>query len=85
MSVVFIGMENDTRNLERLVVFDCDIGTDDAWALALLLRGEQLSLASGRRYKLIAITCVQGNTDVVNGAQNALRILRLLERRDVSF
>jgi len=62
-------MENDTRKLERLVVFDCDIGTDDAWALALLLRGEQLSLASGRRYKLIAITCVQGNTDVVNGAQ----------------
>ncbi|EDX04814.1 GD22117 [Drosophila simulans] len=76
-------MENDTRSLERLVVFDCDIGTDDAWALALLLRGEQLSLPSGRRYKLIGITCVQGNTDVVNGAQNALRILRLLERRDV--
>ncbi|XP_016963269.1 pyrimidine-specific ribonucleoside hydrolase RihA [Drosophila biarmipes] len=76
-------MDNDTKGLERFVVFDCDIGSDDAWALALLLRGEQLSLPGGKRYKLVAITCVQGNTDVQNGSQNALRILRLLERRDI--
>ncbi|XP_017050609.2 pyrimidine-specific ribonucleoside hydrolase RihA [Drosophila ficusphila] len=76
-------MENDTKDLERLVVFDCDIGSDDAWALATLLRGEQLSLPGGRRYKLVAITCVQGNTDVEHGAQNALRILSLLGRKDI--
>ncbi|XP_016987867.1 pyrimidine-specific ribonucleoside hydrolase RihA [Drosophila rhopaloa] len=76
-------MDNESSSLERLVVFDCDIGSDDAWALAMLLRGEELSLPEGKRYKLVAITCVQGNTDVENGAQNALRILKLLERRDV--
>ncbi|XP_017012070.2 nucleoside hydrolase-like [Drosophila takahashii] len=76
-------MDNDTKGLERLVVFDCDIGSDDAWALALLLRGERLSLPGGKRCKVVAITCVQGNTDVENGTQNALRILNLLERRDV--
>ncbi|XP_017115651.1 pyrimidine-specific ribonucleoside hydrolase RihA [Drosophila elegans] len=76
-------MDYESKSLERLVVFDCDIGSDDAWALAMLLRGEELSLPEGRRYKLAAITCVQGNTDLENGAQNALRILKLLNRRDV--
>lgn len=68
----------------RLVIFDCDIGTDDAWALAMMLRAEDLLLPDGRRIKLVAITCVQGNTDVHNGTLNALRITTTLNRRDVS-
>ncbi|XP_017116253.1 probable uridine nucleosidase 1 [Drosophila elegans] len=69
---------------ERLVVYDCDIGTDDAWGLAMMLRAEELpALPGGRRSKVVAITTVQGNTDVVNGTLNALRILHTLDRRDV--
>ncbi|XP_017036158.1 inosine-uridine preferring nucleoside hydrolase-like [Drosophila kikkawai] len=73
----------DSGKQERLVIFDCDIGADDAWALAMLLRAESLSLPDGRRHKVIAITCVQGNSEVENGSLNALRVLKLLDRMDV--
>ncbi|XP_017012121.1 nucleoside hydrolase-like [Drosophila takahashii] len=76
-------MDKDAKVLERLVVFDCDIGSDDAWAMAILLRGELLTLPGGKRCKVVAITSVQGNTDVETGSQNALRILSLLDRRDI--
>lgn len=69
---------------ERLVVYDCDIGTDDAWGLAMMLRAEELALPEGRSVRVVAITSVQGNTDVVNGTLNALRVLHTLDRRDVS-
>ncbi|KAH8392979.1 hypothetical protein KR200_007207 [Drosophila serrata] len=68
---------------ERLVVYDCDIGTDDAWGLAMMLRAEELTLPGGRTVKVVAITSAQGNTDVVNGTLNALRVLHTLDRRDV--
>ncbi|KAH8237471.1 hypothetical protein KR038_005974 [Drosophila bunnanda] len=68
---------------ERLVVYDCDIGTDDAWGLAMMLRAEELTLPGGRSVKVVAVTSVQGNTDVVNGTLNALRVLHTLDRRDV--
>ncbi|KAH8344656.1 hypothetical protein KR067_002367 [Drosophila pandora] len=75
--------EATSEQNNRLVIFDCDIGTDDAWALAMMLRAEDLLLPDGRRIKLVAITCVQGNTDVHNGTLNALRITTTLNRRDV--
>lgn len=67
----------------RLVVYDCDIGTDDAWGLAMLLRAEELTLRGGRTCKVLAITTVHGNTDADNGTLNALRVLHTLNRRDV--
>ncbi|KAH8367635.1 hypothetical protein KR084_000478 [Drosophila pseudotakahashii] len=71
------------ENKNRLVVFDCDIGTDDAWGLAMMLRAEEVVLPGGRRSKVLAITTVNGNTDVENGTLNALRVLHTLNRRDV--
>nr|XP_016935094.1 probable uridine nucleosidase 1 [Drosophila suzukii] len=71
------------ENKNRLVVYDCDIGTDDAWGLAMMLRAEGVVLPGGRSSKVVAITTVQGNTDVDNGTLNALRVLHTLDRRDV--
>ncbi|EDW82447.1 uncharacterized protein Dwil_GK25813 [Drosophila willistoni] len=65
------------------VVYDCDIGTDDAWGLAMLLRAEQHLEKRDKKFQLVAITCVQGNTDVDNGTRNALRVLHTLDRLDV--
>ncbi|ETN65185.1 inosine-uridine preferring nucleoside hydrolase [Anopheles darlingi] len=62
----------------RKVVIDLDAGTDDAWALLMLLKAEQ-------QYNLqvVAITCVHGNTDVDNVTTNVLRILTAIDRTDV--
>ncbi|XP_035791995.1 uncharacterized protein C1683.06c-like [Anopheles albimanus] len=62
----------------RKVIIDLDAGTDDAWALLMLLKAEQ-------RYNLqvIAITCVHGNTDVDNVTTNVRRILTAIDRTDV--
>ncbi|XP_030379198.1 probable uridine nucleosidase 1 isoform X2 [Scaptodrosophila lebanonensis] len=81
-----------TAEYDSYVVYDCDIGTDDAWGLLMLLRAEHYSqsrevplpaqLAPGR-FKLAAVTCVHGNTDVDNGTLNALRVLSTAGRLDV--
>ena len=84
-------------NIGGFVIYDCDIGTDDAWGLLMLIKGERLfqSLAATmtddnsnrslpNSYKILGITCVQGNTDVDNCAKNALRVLDTVDRLDVS-
>lgn len=60
------------------VIVDCDSGNDDAWAIVSLLRAEEKS-----NYKVIAITCVNGNTTVDHSARNNLLILETLGRLDV--
>lgn len=64
-------------NLE-LVIFDADMGTDDAWALFMLLKAE-------RKYnvKILGVTISQGNTSVENATENALRVLSSADRLDV--
>jgi purine nucleosidase len=61
------------------VIVDTDPGTDDALALYMLLAAEKKNLI-----KLLAVTCVSGNTDVHNGTRNALRVLQSINRLDVS-
>ncbi|XP_017840093.1 pyrimidine-specific ribonucleoside hydrolase RihA-like [Drosophila busckii] len=73
---------------ERYVVYDCDIGIDDAWALKLLLRAEEYSQVlssplAEEKFKVKAITCVRGNAEVNDTARNALRLLTTLKRLDV--
>ncbi|XP_022208793.2 pyrimidine-specific ribonucleoside hydrolase RihA [Drosophila obscura] len=68
---------------DSFVVYDCDIGTDDAWGLAMLLRAEGLPIAGRKSFRVTAVTCVQGNTSVENGTLNAFRVLSTLERLDV--
>lgn len=57
------------------VIVDCDTGNDDAWAIISLLRAEEKL-----KYKVIAITCVNGNTTVDHSAQNSLLVLQTLDR-----
>lgn len=65
---------------ERLIIFDTDMGTDDAWALYLLLRAE----LKYEHIKVVAITCVHGNTSLNFAVRNTYRILSCLNRTDVS-
>lgn len=68
-------VEEFSRNMK--VIIDCDSGNDDAWAIISLLRAEQKC-----DYKVIAITCVNGNTTVDHSALNNLLILKTLGRLD---
>lgn len=63
----------------ELVIYDTDMGTDDAWALFMLLKAE-------KKYnvKLLGVTVVHGNTTLENAAENALRVLSSADRLDVS-
>lgn len=60
------------------VIFDTDLGNDDAWALITLLKFEETC-----NIELQAITIVPGNTSTVHASQNALLILKTLNRMDV--
>ncbi|KAG4080206.1 hypothetical protein HA402_008277 [Bradysia odoriphaga] len=62
----------------KLVIFDTDMGTDDAWALFMLLKAE-------KRYnvKILGITVVHGNASLENAAENALRVLSATDRLDI--
>lgn len=71
-------MTSSTNDHTRLVIFDEDMGTDDAWALLMLLKAERT-----HNIKVLAITCVAGNTTVQNVAINTMRVLEILNRSDV--
>lgn len=58
------------------VIIDQDGGIDDALALILALRSRELDVA--------AITAVSGNVTVDQATTNALRVVQLLNRGDVS-
>lgn len=57
------------------VVMDVDTGIDDAMAILFTAKHPDLDL--------LAISCVAGNTDVANVAQNTLKILDLAQYKDV--
>lgn len=63
----------------ELVVFDTDMGTDDAWALFMLIKAEK-----EYNVKLMGVTIVHGNTDVENAAENVLQVLSSASRLDVT-
>lgn len=55
---------------KKEIIFDCDIGCDDAIALIALLLNDSIDVK--------AITCVRGNLPVEDVAQNALKVTELL-------
>lgn len=67
--------------MENYVIIDVDCGVDDAWSILMLLRAE----VEFKKFKILAITCVNGNTDVDNAVQNTLRLLEAVGRSDVRF
>ncbi|XP_014087575.3 nucleoside hydrolase [Bactrocera oleae] len=73
----------------RYVVFDCDVGNDDAWGLMMLIRAEEafkrrVDLAdSPAKFQIIGVSCVQGNSNVDQVVINTLRVLRAANRNDL--
>lgn len=65
----------------KSVIFDTDMGADDAWALQMFLKAEKQL----KSVKVLAITTVDGNTDVEDALKNTYRILDGLDRTDVNF
>jgi hypothetical protein len=63
------------------VIIDTDAGPDDAAAIFVTLNGEKYN----SEFKVIAITCVNGNTAVDNVVVNVLKTLKTANRLDVSF
>lgn len=59
----------------RKIIVDVDAGTDDAWALFMLLRAMDEGLCD-----ILAITCVHGNTSVDNVVKNVFRILKTVRK-----
>lgn len=64
----------------KRVIVDIDAGTDDAFALILLLFAQLKN-----EIEIAAITCVNGNTDVSNVYTNVQRILKLCNKQHVSY
>lgn len=60
---------------KRKVIIDCDPGIDDSLAIMLALNSEEL--------EVLGITIVSGNVHGEKGANNALKILKKLDRLDV--
>ena len=54
---------------KKKLIFDCDIGCDDAVALIALLLSDKV--------KITAITCVKGNIPVDDVVSNALKVTKL--------
>lgn len=64
---------------QKLVIFDTDMGGDDAWALQMMLKAEiHLQIV-----KILAVTICNGTTTADNAIKNAYRILDGLNRTDV--
>jgi inosine-uridine nucleoside N-ribohydrolase len=65
---------------KSFVILDVDTGNDDAWAIISLLRAEEKC-----DYKVLAITCCNGNTTVEHSTLNTLMVLETCKRMDVSL
>ena len=65
-----------TQTAPKRVIIDTDPGTDDAMAIILALNSPEL--------KVEALTVVPGNVDAQQGLENALKIVSLAGRCDVT-
>lgn len=65
-----------TQPAPRRVIIDTDPGTDDAMAIVLALNSPE--------FKVEALTVVPGNVDARQGLENALKIVSLAGRCDVT-
>ena len=61
--------------MKKKVIIDCDPGIDDSLALILALNSPEI--------EVIGITTVSGNVKSDQGAKNALKVLKLMNREDI--
>lgn len=61
--------------MRRKVIIDCDPGIDDSLALILALNSPEIDI--------IGLTIVSGNVKAYQGAKNALKVLKLMNREDI--
>lgn len=61
--------------VKKKVIIDCDPGIDDSLAIMLALKSEEL--------EVLGITITSGNVHAKKGAENALKILKELNRLDI--
>ena len=61
--------------MRKKVIIDCDPGIDDSLALILALNSPEL--------EIVGITTVSGNVKADQGAKNALKVLKLMNREDI--
>lgn len=66
--------------MSKYIVYDCDMGLDDAWGLLLLLRSNM-----SPKVEVLAVTCSFGNTSVDYVCSNVIRMLEALDSLHVSF
>lgn len=62
----------------KRIIFDCDLGTDDAVALYLLLLAEREG-----KVKIEMIICSRGNARQYHVCRNVVRMLEYANRTDV--
>ena len=62
---------------KRKFVIDTDAGIDDAQAIVMALDHPDV--------EVLALTAVHGNTNAQQAGRNLLRVLKLVDRLDVSF
>lgn len=72
-------LESDVVQSPKYIILDTDMGTDDMWALIMLLKTEK----HFNHIKLLAITCVHGNTSIDNVINNTFAVLDIMKRTDV--
>lgn len=61
---------------KELVIIDTDCGTDDASAVLLAI--------GCKKFNVLGITCIGGNTSLEQVCTNVLRVLKIGQREDVS-
>ncbi|MGD0989841.1 MAG: nucleoside hydrolase [Candidatus Sulfotelmatobacter sp.] len=76
LGVVSLAATAFAENAPRRVIIDTDPGTDDAMAILLALNSPE--------FKVEALTVVPGNVDGKQGLENALKIVSLAGRCDVT-
>lgn len=74
-------MTNGTGTKSRYIIVDTDMGSDDAFALQMLLKAEK----SLKNIKILAITTVHGNTTLDNVLKNTYHLLNGFDRTDVKY
>ncbi|CAG5865766.1 unnamed protein product, partial [Menidia menidia] len=71
----FTGAWRAGSRMSKLLIVDVDCGVDDAQAIMLALAAPHV--------RILAVTCVHGNTTVENVCKNTLRVLQACQRLEI--